>query len=192
MLRGGLERQEEPGVLPERLPAHEGEPSAGSKRRAQVRERRHGVGKEHDAEARVDDVEGARGKPMCLRVGVLEADVRQARRARRLGGAFEHRGGDIDAEDQPRGPDAPGEGDRRVAAAAADVDHALAGGDARPIHRALAERRDLRVDDLLEGHPLRAGGLVPVADLLGVGLGCGHGLPIRVDSSPESKHDEQR
>ena len=34
MLRGGLERQEEPRVLPERLPAHEGEPSAGTERRA--------------------------------------------------------------------------------------------------------------------------------------------------------------
>src|SRR5438876_761526 len=161
----------EPRVLTERLPADEGDPSAGTQRRAEVRERRCGIGEEHDAEPRVEDVELAAGETVGLRVGVLDEDVPEAGVPRRLGGARDHPGGDVDAEDATFGPDPPRELERRVAAAAADVEHALARGDARPIHRAATERLELRIEQLLERDPLRTRGLVPVFDLLGVRAG---------------------
>src|SRR5881628_2623650 len=124
MLRGRLERDRDPGILGYGLPADEAEPSAGPERRPEISERGRRVAEEHDPEARVEDVEGLRGEAMRLGVGVLEAHVRDPRLPGRVGGPGQHRCRDVDPEDEPRGPDPSGERDRRVAAAAAYVDHA--------------------------------------------------------------------
>ena len=75
---GGSERQSEPRVLAERLPADEGEPSTRPKRRAEIREGRRRVGEEHHTEARVEQVELRGREAMGLSIRVLEADVGEA------------------------------------------------------------------------------------------------------------------
>src|SRR5581483_12161256 len=104
--------------------------------------------------------------------GVLEACVRKA--ARELRRAGEHRRRDVDTEDLAARTDPSRELCRRRTAAAADVDHALAGRDRRALHRELAERAQLVVEEALETDPLRWRGLVPVPDLVGVRSGRVH------------------
>ena len=58
-------------------------------------------------------------------VGEFEPYRQVSRRA--LAGAREHRLGNVEPQDFAAGADARGEVDRRRAAAAADVDHALSG-----------------------------------------------------------------
>src|SRR4249920_550508 len=108
---------------------------------------------------------------MGLRIGVREADVREPGGTCQLGGPCEHGGRDVDAVDAAARPDTRRERARGRTAAAADVEDALAGCEARAVHYPRAELLELRVEHRLVLDPLGRGGLVPIADLLGVGAG---------------------
>ena len=59
--------------------------------------------------------------------------------------------------------------DAKLAALTAGLEIGLMVYNAGAVHGEQAQRRDLRVQQRLQCHPLGAGHLVPVADLLGVG-----------------------
>src|SRR5439155_1911699 len=59
----------------------------------------------------------------------------------------------------------------RTPATAPDVENPLTGAQGGTLDRLDPEWRDLRVDQIVQRHPLRTGHLVPVFDLLGVGAG---------------------
>src|SRR5262249_54411855 len=171
-----------PRVLRQRLPADEAEPSSRTQGGVQVGEGGDRVDEEHDAEAREADVEVPGLEARRLGVGRPEGDVADPIGA--LARAGEHRRREVDARDRASETDATGELDRRITCAAADVEDALARPDADPLHRRPSQRPDLLVEDVLQGDPLRTGGLVPVDDLLGVrALGVHRPLLARASSS---------
>jgi hypothetical protein len=166
-----------PRIALARLPAHEGEPPARAQRAAQVGEGRRRVGEEHHAEARVEAVEGGVAEVGRLRVLAAPRDaVRKPRRRGAGAGPLEHRGRDVDRQHAAALAHRLRDLERGPAAAAADVEHALARLERGARQGRGAERAHLGVEPLLHGHPGGAGGLVPVADHVGVGgsLG-GHG-----------------
>ena len=91
------------------------------------------VGEVARAEADSGRVKAVGGVGQGERVGPLEADRRRLRSR-----AFEHRLGEVAADDLPRGADAACEREREVPRPRRDVEHALAGRDAREINGALA------------------------------------------------------
>ena len=107
---------------------------------------------------------------MRLRVGLLE-DGRHAVLPRRLARALEHHGREIDTHRAAARRQAPRQLDRRLTAAASDVEHAFARQQRSVIHGAAAERSNLIVDQLLQRNPFGPGSLVPVLDLFGVRSG---------------------
>jgi hypothetical protein len=106
-----------------------------------------------------------------LGVSHLEAHLGHAGRGGALTRPLEHGKRDVDAEHPARGAHAAPEIEAGVAAAAAHVDDPFTGDDRGTVHRTPTEGSDLAVEHRLVADPLRAGGLVPVADLLGVGAG---------------------
>ena len=130
-------------------------PAAAAQRAAQVRERARGIGEEHHAEARVDAVPGAarRTRGSARRRSRTRRCARPASRARSRARAS------ITAETstpstRPPGPTRRASASVVGAAAAADVDHALARGELGALDRELAERLDRRVDAVLLRDPL--------------------------------------
>ena len=135
MLQGFAQRHDEEGILPGLAPAGEGEPPAALEPLAQIGEGPGGIGEKHDAEARDDEIGPVRREIMHGCVGVYEAGRQVLLGA--LARPGEHRLGNVEPEDLAPGPHAGGEVDRRRAAAAADVDHAIArlgaGRDNQPV-----------------------------------------------------------
>ena len=152
----------------QRPPADERDAAAATERARQVGERGTRVGEEHDAEAREEHVERAGRERVRLRVGLLEASVCDSGGTCGGPGLLEHGRGHVGAEHGSLRTDAAGELERRLSAAAPDVDHALACRDPGAIHRAPAERADLAVDQVLQLDPVARALVVPVLDLLGV------------------------
>src|SRR5207237_6326129 len=124
-------------------------------------------------EARIGDIEIRGCEIVRLRIGVQELDIGDPRLPHAALGVLQHGGRDVDAEDPSSRSDTAREVDRRAAAAAADVEHLLAGANVGPVHRALAERAQLLVELALVADPFRRGALVPEGDLLGVRTGGG-------------------
>ena len=175
VLRGGHQGHEQPAVPADLLPAEEGEAPAGRECGTHVREGGDRIGEEHHPETREREVEGARREGEGLRVGVLEAHVVHAELAGARAGPFEHRGGDVDPQHGAAGGDPFSELQTRLPAAAADVEHALAGRHLCPLDGRESERSDLLIEQGFQGHPLGSRLLVPVLDLLCVGSGRGEG-----------------
>ena len=137
------QRQDEEGVLPGLAPAGEGKPAARLEALAQVGERSRWIGEEHDAEPRNDEVGAVGLEIIDGGVGAFEPD-RQALR-RPLASARQHRLGNVEPEDLATRTDAGGEVDRRRAAAAADIDHAIA-RFWRPLRRSAGRKRAAEPD----------------------------------------------
>ena len=104
-------------------------------------------------------------------------------------GNFQHRDGNIDSDDPPTGAYLCGEFQRRVAAAAADVQHALARCWREPSNCCLSQRRYLLVQGVMVTGPGEASRGIPVLGLTGVvGIGCSQGRSMglnRVADRPE-------
>ena len=162
-------------------PADEGEPPAGFEARAQVGERFRRVGEEHHAEPRDSEIGGPGREAVDGGVGKFEPDRQGARRA--LPGAREHRLGKIDAQDFAAGRDASGEVDRGRPAAAADVDHPLAGLRIRRGDEPVGNRAQHLILMFLMVGPFPPGGGIPVFGLrgiVGVDWRGGHGFASSV------------
>ena len=82
-------------------------------------------------------------------------------------GQGEHGLGDVEPQDVAAGPDRRGQLERGAAAAAADVEHALAGLQRQGRLRRRADRRQRAVALLLRADPRLAALAVPVGPLLG-------------------------
>ena len=101
------------------------------------------VGGEHRAEDGRDRVEGRVGERQRLGVSLEELDV-EPFRGRALAAALEQRRHVVDADHV--GAEARG-GDRGVAAAGGDVEHAPAGVQVGGVDELLGDEHDLRRDD---------------------------------------------
>ncbi len=98
--------------------------------------------------------------------------------ARALAGAGEHRLGDVEPEHVAAGTDPGGEVERRRAAAAADVDHAIAGLGVRDGEEPVGHGAEHLVLMFLMGGPFWSGRRSPVFGLggiIGVDWRGGHG-----------------
>ncbi len=166
MLACFAQRQDEERIELGRAPAGEGEPPAGFEALAQVGERARRIGEEHDAEPRRHEI-GVVGLERVDRgVGEFEPDGQVLGRA--LTGASEHRLGNVEPQDRAGGTDALRELDRRRAAAAADVDHPLAGLWRRRGDEPVGNRAQNLILMLLMVGPFWARDRGPVLGLRGV------------------------
>ena len=176
-LRRFAQRQDEERVLLRLAPAGEDKPPAGFEAPAQVGERLRRIGEEHDAEPRHDKVRGVGGHVVDRGVGECERDRQVLRRS--LAGARQHRRRNIEAQDRAGWADALRELDRRRAAAAADVDHAVAGLRIRHGDQPVGNRAEHLILVLLVLGPLLTGVRVPIVGLrgiVGVDRRSGHGV----------------
>jgi hypothetical protein len=173
---GGGQGDGRPRIPVEGLPTDESQATTWTERGAQVRKGGGRVGKEHDAEAREDDVGVRAREDVRLRVGLLEVDGSCLGVTAPAAGLLEHHGRHVEAGDRAAASDPAGQLERGVAAAAADVDHPLARCDRGALHGAESEWGDLGIDQRADGHPAGPGALVPIAYLLGV-------RPTRVDDA---------
>ena len=109
---------------------------------------------------------------------------------RSLAGARQHRLGNVEAQRFASRRDPGGEIDRRVAAAAADVDDPLAGLRVRRRNEPIGDRAQHQVLLLLAVRPSLSGGLVPIFSLGGVldvdRRRGGHGFPSSVHAGEAS------
>jgi len=124
------------------------------------------VRKEHHAEAREGRVPAA-GKGRDLGVRLPELQAFGAGRFRPAPGDLQHGRRDVEPQHLALGADPPGELQAGVSAAAANVEHGLAGRRRQPVHRRQAEGADLPVDPVLQGRPCPSRHVVPVG-LLGL------------------------
>ncbi len=150
-------------------PDRHAQPTTRFRRPAEIAEGGERVGKEHDPEARGDEVEAAGREFVYLRVGKQRRQVGDPAVGDALAQQAEHRLGDVDPGDMATGPDRRGERQCRRTGAAADIEHPLAGAGARLPED---EFGDLDIARLLHFgalHPARPGDLVPVAPHIGVG-----------------------
>ena len=99
-------------------------------------------------------------------VGEFEPDGQVLRRA--LAGAREHRRRNVEAQDRAAGTDALREVDRRRAAAAADVDHAVAGLRLRRGDQPVGNRAQHLILMLLMIGPFLTCVRVPIVGLRGI------------------------
>ena len=124
-----LQRHHEERIFARLAPAGEGQPARRLQRLAQVRKRQRGIGKEHHAEARDQEIKTVGLERIDGRIRQHEID-RQTRR-RGLAGAGQHRPRNVDPHHMSAWADLLRERDGDGAAAAADVDDALAGFGSR-------------------------------------------------------------
>ena len=108
-------------------PARKAQPPAWPYRTEQVSEGRYRVAKEHHPEARRDQVEAVGLEGMHLRVRLQQRDVAQTALRDPLARCGQHRLGDVDPDDLAGVADCLGQGYRRRACAAADLQHLLPG-----------------------------------------------------------------
>ncbi len=161
-----------PGIELGRAPAGEDQPSAARRALAQVGEAENRVGEEHHAEAREQKARPAERER--VRGGVGEDELDGARRARQFARPRHHRRGNVEADDAAGGADPGRDLQRRHAAAAPDVDDALAGRESRSRVEQVGDRRQDHVLRRLPVDPTASAGAVPVSDLIGV-AGVGEG-----------------
>ena len=100
--------------------------------------------------------------------GVRESEIDRQVLRRALPRPLQHRTGYVDAEHMARWRDLSRERNRRGAAAAADIDDALARPQLRPIDHEVSDRLEHNVLRRLPLRPALSGGTVPVGDLVGV------------------------
>ena len=120
----GPERQDVERVLLQRSPADEGQPPPWLEAAANVDERRRGVGEEHHAEPREGGIERGWFEREQLGIGLDESHPFAS-----FGGTFgerQNRRRDIDTHDHAVWRDGLGKAQRRVTAATADIQDALA------------------------------------------------------------------
>ena len=137
MLARFAQRHNEEGILLGLAPARECEPPAGLETVAEIGEGSHGVGEEHDAESRDNEI------PLGLEIvngGVRECEAGRQAGGRALAGAGQHWFGNVEPEDLAAGAHALCEIDRRRAASAADVDHPFARLGVRRRHQPVGNR----------------------------------------------------
>ena len=166
-----VERHDQPGILLGFAPADESQSPARPQRAAQVGEGRGGIGEEHHAKPRHENIRRLLRK--ILGAGVGEPEPRlAAERDGPFARPGEHPFGNVYAERPAALADRRGGGQRRVAAAAADVDDFLTLAKVRGQEQLDRDRRENGVLDFLPFRPFSPGGAVPVGDLVGVrGLG---------------------
>src|SRR6185295_7708072 len=97
-------------------------------------------------------------------VGLDERDGRTRWDA--LPGAGQHRRGDIDAEHMTRCADLPQRRERRVAGAAADVEHALAGLERRSTEQGVGHIDVEALEPFLPRGPFDAAAAAPGGELI--------------------------
>jgi hypothetical protein len=96
-------------------------------------------------------------------VATVRTPLPRFRRSRRARSAWAR---DVDGDDPARRADGFRQLQRRGAATAADVQHALAAADRGALAGERAERTDLRIEPFLLRHPHRPRAVVPVANHL--------------------------
>jgi hypothetical protein len=101
---------------------------------------------------------------MDLRVALDEPDVSEVLRRRLLPCDVQHRGGEVDAEDEALGGEPRGIA-RHLAVAAPDVEHAIARLDRRGAHERPVVRGDRSVEVLRVRGPVRTLLAVPCLQL---------------------------
>ena len=89
---------------------------------------------------------------------------------RHRAGAFEHRRRDIDPEHAATRRDLRRQRDGQAAAAAADIENAVARSGRDTVDQDLRDRREQHVLRRLPVRPALAAGTVPVCDLVGVSV----------------------
>ena len=144
-----LLRAVHPLVVLAPAPDERAEAAAGLERVVDVAHGRDRAGEEHRPEARERVVERV-GERRCLDVGDLEARVRDAELACVRFGRLDEARRDVDAERGTGRADELGQLHRRVAEAAADVEHAVALGGRERLHRGGAVQRERGDDQVLE------------------------------------------
>jgi hypothetical protein len=147
----------------------------GRKAFAHVAKPRDGIGEEHGAEAREDEVELGLGQ-RDLGIAAHQGDVGQAAGLDVLAGVVEEGVAAVDADDVAFRADAPGQLHGGVAEAAADIEHAVAGIDRQRGEHRLAVLGEPVDEDMLEADELRRQDLVPEPDELGVRRGRAVGV----------------
>ena len=156
----------EPGILLGLTPAGEDETAARLEALAQVGERARWIGEEHDAEPRRHEVGAVGLEIIDGGVGAFEPDGQVLRRP--LAGARQHRLGNVEPEDLATRTDAGGEVDRRRAAAAADIDHAIARLWRRDRDEPVGNRAQNLILMFLVVGPSLSGAGVPILRLRGI------------------------
>ncbi len=143
-----------------------------------------GIGEEHHAEARNEPVGADAGEIVRARVDAAKLDIEAGGRGA-LARPAQHHLGDVDAEHGAFRPGFLRSLQRRVAAAAADIEHALAGRDVGGLEQQRGDWGEHAVLDVLPLGPLLAGVPIPVGRLIGVGgidrfrhAGVASGLPF--------------
>ena len=147
-------------------PAGEDETAARLEALAQVGERARRIGEEHDAEPRRHEVGAVGLEVVDGGVGAFEPDDQVL--GRPLAGARQHRLGNVEPQHLAAGTDAGGEVDRRRAAAAADVDHAIARLWRRDGDEPVGNRAQNLILMFLVVGPSLSGAGVPVLGLRGI------------------------
>jgi hypothetical protein len=146
----------------------------GRKAFAHVAKPRDGIGEEHGAEAREDEVELGLGQ-RDLGIAAHQRDVVEAAGLDVLAGEVEEGVAAVDADDVALRADAPGQLDGGVAEAAADIEDAVARVHRQGGEHGLAVLGEPIDEDVPEADELRRQDLVPELDESGI-LGRGLGL----------------
>jgi len=153
---------------------HEHQPPAGFERTEDIAHRRNGVAEKHHAEARKAEVEFGLER-IGLHIGRYEAHVLQPGLPGIAAAFFEEALAAVQAEDRALRADDAGELQRRVAPAAADVEHGGARGKVQRPQRDRAVVAQAVEQDIAKALELRGENIVPEGgELIAPGRNFGH------------------
>jgi len=142
------------------LPAQERHPAAPTQPGDDVAKCCLGVGEEHHAETADHHIVGVLPQRIYLGVASLEPDIGHTFLGGELPRDIQHRTGHVDTQ-RASIPGCSRRRDSRLAAAAADVEHALIRRDERRVEQAGGQRLVAPAMPLAVGNPVTAGRAVP-------------------------------